>query len=80
MLQSTSTAFSGQRSSTKFPSMSVFVPSPLSPCIRIVTKGRGEPSSEEVTLPVTLVCAKAVVAIITASTKKIDFFMKIWLG
>jgi len=60
--------------------MSVFVPSPLSPWIKIVTKGRGEPSSEDVTLPVTLDCAKAAVVINTASAKNKDFFMKIWLG
>ncbi len=60
--------------------MSVFVPSPLSPWIRMVTKGSGEPSSEEVTFPVTLDCAIADVVIMTASTKNKTFFMKFWLG
>ncbi|NCC45597.1 MAG: hypothetical protein EOM16_00990 [Bacteroidia bacterium] len=55
--------------------MSAVVLNPAISFTTIVAKDAGEPSSADVTVPVTLICAKAVLEISRAKAKNIVFLM-----
>jgi hypothetical protein len=76
----TSTEFPGMEEKVNLPSMSVLVIKLLLPFTTTVANETGVPSSEEVTVPVTLVCAKAVWVNKATSARIRIFFIECFFG